>query len=182
MKKIYFLFLSLACLCSLTAFADSPCDNEMPMKPKTSCAVPCQKPCAKPCEKPCEKQVVKPCETKYPQTYKHCTSECFLCTNVNMNNLFRQMNLSETQICTAMKIQEKYELEVLSLNERIQCEEQKYESLNNNCSKWSERHKQKRLVKDLKKKRKEICKCYEKQFRAILSDSQWKAYKKYKKS
>lgn len=175
MKKIYFLFLSLACLCSLTSFAASPCDSEMSIQPKTSCAVPGQK--------PCQKQVTQPCETKCPQTYQNtCKSECFLCTNANMNNLFKQMNLSETQICTAMKIQEKYELEVLSINERIKCEEDKYASLNNNCSKWMDKHKQKRLIKDLKKKRKEICKCYEKQFRAILSDSQWKAYKKYKKA
>lgn len=179
MKKIYFVFLSIACLCSLSAFAESPCDSEMPLQPKTSCSVPCKKPC----EKPCQKQIAQPCEPKCPQTYKNpCSSECFLCTNVNSNSLFKQMGLSETQICTALKIQDKYALEVLSLNERIQCEEQKYASLNNKCSKWSERHKQKRLIKDLKKKRKEICKCYEKQFRAILSDSQWKSYKKYKKS
>jgi len=98
-----------------------------------------------------------------------------------MNNLFRQMGLSETQICTAMKIQDKYELEVLSLNERIQCEEQSLNSLKSNCAKNSQLRKQKRTIKDLKKKRKEICKCYEKQFKALLSDQQKRAYNKYKK-
>ena len=48
-------------------------------------------------------------------------------------------------------------------------------------AKRSQLRKQNRTIKDLKKKRKEICKCYEKEFKTILSDPQRKAYNKYKK-
>ena len=87
MKKVYLLLLSFAFLCSLSGFANSPCDSEMKMQPKTQTSVPCQKPCNKPCEKPSPQAYVKPC-----------SSECFLCTNKNMKTLFTQMRLSETQI------------------------------------------------------------------------------------
>ena len=183
MKKIQLLLLSLVCLCSLSAFADSPCTSQMQNYSKANAyPAPCKKPCQKASSTPSQKQAPESCEPKCPQTYKNpCPSECFLCTNAKMNTLFKQMGLSETQICTAMKIQDKYELEVLSLNERIQCEEQNLNSLKSNCAKNSSLRKQKRIIKDLKKKRKEICKCYEKQFKALLSDQQKRAYKKYKK-
>ncbi len=173
MKKIYLLILSLLCLSTLCSYAASPCDSEVGTYPKSGCN--CQKHkytqpktnCAKPCE-------------KTPQYSTPCTSG-FLCTRKNADTLFKCMNLSQTQICNAMKIQEKYEQEVLSLNERIQCEHSKYAQLSNNCAKGSEKRKQKRLIKNLEKKRKDICKCYEKQFEATLSDMQKKAYKKAKK-
>lgn len=162
MKKVYLLLLSFACLCSLSVLADSPCDSEMSVQPQKTCAAPC--------------------EPKCPETYvKPCSSECFLCTNKNMTQLFSQMNLSETQVCTAMKIQDKYELEVLSLNERIECEEANLCQLKKSCANRSEINKVKKTIKNLKKKRTEICKCYEKQFKALLSDQQKKAYNKYKK-
>lgn len=162
MKKVHLLLLSFVCLCSLSAFANSPCDSEMPMQPQQTCAAPCEPQC--------------------PQTYVNpCPSECFLCTNKNMSTLFSQMNLSETQICTAMKIQDKYALEVLSLNERLECEEANLCQLKQSCAKRSEINKVKKTIKNLKKKRKEICKCYEKQFKALLSEPQKKAYNKYKK-
>lgn len=174
MKKVYLLLLSFAFLCSLSSFANSPCDSEMKMQPKTQTSVPCQKPCQKSSKKPCEKPS--------PQAYvKPCSSECFLCTNKNMKTLFTQMRLSDTQICTAMKIQDKYELEVLSLNERLECEETNLCQLKQSCAKRSQINKVKKTIKNLKKKRKEICKCYEKQFKALLSDQQKKAYRKYKK-
>ena len=155
MKKLYVLFLSFICLCSLGCFADH----------NYSKTVPQQKNCPNPC----------------PQTYQQPTTECFLCTNKPAYTLFKQMNLSETQICTAMKIQDKYALEVLSLNERIKCEEEALCRLKANCAKNSEIRKQNKLIKKLKKDRKEICKCYEKQFKSILSDQQKHSYNKYKK-
>lgn len=172
MKKVYLLLLSFVCLGALVVYADSPCDSEMNAQPKAKCGCPVQKQhtCQKPCQKPC-----------LPACKQVCPSECFLCTNKNMDELFNCMNLSETQICTAMKIQDKYELEVLSLNERIQCEEQKVCALKKNCAKKSEIRKVNKTIKNLKKKRKEICKCYEKQFKALLSDPQKRAYNKYKK-
>ena len=143
MKKVYLLLLSFAFLCSLSGFANSPCDSEMKMQPKTQTSVPCQKPCQKPCNKPCEKPS--------PQAYvKPCSSECFLCTNKNMKTLFTQM---QANLC----------------------------QLKQSCAKRSQINKVKKTIKNLKKKRKEICKCYEKQFKALLSDQQKKAYRKYKK-
>ena len=47
---------------------------------------------------------------------------------------------SEAQICNAGKIQDKYEQEVLSLEERIQCENQKLCQLERNCAKKVEKH------------------------------------------
>lgn len=176
MKKLYLLFLSFICLCSLSAFADSPCDKEIKKVPSTNCQKPCTKqyqrtyqtPCKKPCEKPCPKAYTPSCNK-------------FLCTNADMNTLFKNMNLSSTQVCNAQKIQSKYEQEVLSLNERLQCEREKLCQQEQTCAKGSEIRKQKRLIKKLEKKKKEICKCYEKQFKATLSSMQQKAYRKYKK-
>lgn len=163
MKKLYLLFMSLVCLCSLSTYANSPCDAEMPSKPKTECRQPCRP---------------NPC----PQTYQtpSCTTG-FLCTNKDMNSVFRNMNLSESQICNAEKIQSKYAQEVLSINERIGCEKEKLCQMKSACAKWNETRKQKKLIKKLEKKRKEICKCYEKQFKATLSDMQRKQYNKNKK-
>jgi len=177
MKKVYLLLLSFACLSSLISYADSPCSSETGVQTKPKCGCPVHKQMQTPCVKPVQKSCQQPCKKTKPI----CPSECFLCTNKNMDDLFDCMNLSETQICTAMKIQDKYELEVLSLNERIQCEEKKICALKSSCAKKSEIRKVKRTIKDLKKKRKEICKCYEKQFKALLSDQQKRAYKKYKK-
>ena len=70
---------------------------------------------------------------------------------------------------------------MLSLTERIECENQKYCQMKENCAKASELRKQKRLIRKLEKKRKEICKCYEKEFKTTLSKDQQKAYNKYKK-
>ena len=166
MKTLYLLLLSFICLSSLTAFAQDDCCKKQ-MTPAA----------------PCEKQVQKPCETPCPQTsVTPCPDECFLCTNCKMNTLFRCMNLSSSQICNAHKIQEKYNQEVLSLNERLQCEKQKLCQLEKSCAKSSEIRKQKRLIKKLEKTKKEICKCYEQQFKATLSSQQIKAYNKNKKS
>lgn len=175
MKKFYLLILSLLCLCSLAAFAGSPCNQEQGYSKQyngSSCQKPCQKPTQNKCAQPCE--TPKTCDTPC----KSAQSECFLCTNKNMNSLFSAMNLSDSQICTAMKIQDKYQLEVLSMNERIQCEKQNLYSLKQKCTKGSELRKQKRTISRLEKDRKKICKCYEEQFKAILSDPQRKAYKK----
>ncbi len=184
MKKIYLLLLSFICLTAMSVYADSPCDSEMHTKQKA----PCQR-CKKyhknysasqtrttrTCKTPCKTLPPQP-EYSYEQT-----CDGFLCSAKDSNTLFKCMHLSETQICNAMKIQEKYEQEVLSLNERIQCENEKYYQLKSSCAKGSEVRKQKRLVKKLMKTKKDICKCYEKQFEATLSDMQRKAYRKAKK-
>lgn len=174
MKKLYLLFLSFICLCSLSAFADSPCDKEIKKVPSTNCQKPCTKQYQRTYQTPCQ----QPCQKTYTQP---CSCNKFLCTNADMNTLFKNMNLSSSQICNAEKIQSKYEQEVLSLNERIQCEREKLCKLEQTCAKGSELRKQKRLIKKLEKKKKEICECYEKQFKATLSSMQQKAYRKYKK-
>ena len=161
MKKIYVLLMSFACLSIANAFADSPCDSEMPKQQTRTIQ---QQNCDKPCEKPVQ-----------------CPSECFLCTGKNINDLFEEICLSETQACTALKIQEKYEVEVLSVNEQIECEGAKLNEMKSNCAKYSEIRKQKNVIKKLEKTKKEICKCYEKQFKSLLSDVQKKKYNKYKK-
>ncbi len=158
MKKFYLLFLSFICLCSSSVFADSPCDREMRTQPTQNC------------EKPCQKNNIPVNE-----------NSCFLCTNANMETLFCNMNLSETQICNAEKIQDKYEQEVLSISERIDCENAKYRQLKQACAKWNELHKQKSLIRKLEKKRKQICECYEKEFKTTLSRDQIRTYNKYAK-
>ena len=157
MKKLSILFLSFICLSSLSIFADSPCDKEVKNKQVMSYQKPCQK-----------------------QYTSQSTSNCFLCTDAKKNTLFKQMCLSDTQICNANKIQDKYEQEVLSLCERIDCEKVKYNQLKQACAKANELRKQKRLIKKLEKKKKEICNCYEKEFKTTLSKDQEKLYRKYK--
>jgi hypothetical protein len=164
MKKLNVFLLSFICLCSLNVLAEE--NNYQYQKQEM------QKQCVKPC--PIEK-------TTCPQTMERPRSECFLCTEKNMCALFSQMRLSNTQICTAQKIQDKYELEVLSINDRIECEKETLCRMEANCSKTSEIRKQKSLIKKLKKERKKICKCYEDQFKSILSSDQKRSYNKYKK-
>ena len=126
MKKINLLILSLLCLCSLTAFAthDNCCkkQNQIPK-----------------CEKPC------------PQKHTSLSDECFLCTDKDMESVFCGMNLSDSQICNAQKIQEKYEQEVYSLDERLDCERDKLEELEENCASNSEIRRQKNIIKELEK-------------------------------
>ena len=165
MKKINLLILTLFCSISLCAFADNNCNT------------PCPKPCDKPA--PCSTPAPAPCEKK--MYTRPCPTETFLCTNKDKDCLFETAGLSETQICTANKIQDKYELEVLSINERIKCEEENLNTLKRNCAKSSDIRKQKNVIKDLKEERREICKCYENQFKDILSSEQWRAYKNAKK-
>ena len=155
MKKLNVLFMSFICLCTLSAFADNNFEYS--------------------------NSQTKNCQQECPQTMQRPRSECFLCTNKNMCTLFTQMKLSNTQICAAEKIQDKYDLEVYSLNDRIKCEEEKLCKMEAKCCKASEIRKQKKSIKKLKNERKKICKCYEEQFMSILSSDQQKSYKKYKK-
>jgi len=171
MKKFSLLLLSLVCFCSLSTFAthDSCCEHNKQVykSAKKNCEKPHKKSCVKKQENNCE----KPCPVKS-------INSCFLCKDVDKNTLFSQMNLSETQICTANKIHDKYEQEIYSLQERIICEHQKLDRLKADCAKKSEQRKQKRVIKKLEKKKKEICKCYEKQFLSIVSNEQKKVYKR----
>ena len=179
MRKLNLLLMSFLCLCSLGAYATSHCDKTIPRGAHYSYVTPTQKTCQKPCTKV---EPIKPCQPKCPQTYSNpCKSECFLCTNTNMMNLFKQMNLSETQICNAMKLQDKYEQEVYSLNERLECENANLCQLKQKCNKGRDYRETKKTIKELKKTRKEICKCYEDQFKSTLSADQKRAYRKYKK-
>lgn len=148
-KKLFLLILSLICLCSLCVFAAS---NDCDKKPK--------------CDKPCSK------------SFEQCLTECFLCTEKPMAKAFEGMNLSGSQICNAKKLQEKYEVEVLSIEEKIQCEEEKLNELKEKCSSNSAIRKQKRHIKELKKTRKKICDCYQKEFKAALSNDQRHRYNK----
>ncbi len=159
MKKYYLLLLAFICLCSLSVKADTPCCPEQ-SKPMPTCEKPCETRCPQPCVPTCDK---------------------FLCTKVNLEHLGKCMNLSEAQLCNAHKIQEKYDQEVYSMKERIQCEKQKLCQLEKTCAKGSEIRKQKRLIKQLEKEVKKICDCYEKQFKATLSNQQIKEYNKHRK-
>ena len=160
MKKFYVLLMTFACLNVCNVFADSPCDKNMPQQTKTMQQQNCE----------------KPCDAPLP-----CRSECFLCTNKNTEDLVNEVGLSDTQVCTTMKLQEKYEQEVLSINEQIECESARLNELKANCAKYSDIRKQKHTIKKLKKAKKEICECYEKQFKALLSNEQKNRYNKYKK-
>ena len=162
MKKFYVLLMSFACLSISNVFADSPCDSEMPKHQHTKTMQ--QQNCERPCDAPVP-----------------CPSECFLCTNKKIEDLIDEVGLSETQACATMKLQEKYDQEVLSVNEQIECECARLNELKANCAKYSEIRKQKNTIKKLKKTKKEICECYEKQFKALLSNAQKDKYKKFKK-
>lgn len=175
MKRLSIFFLSFVCLSSLSVFADSPCDKEMQKKTYQMNKTIPQKKTYQYYYKTQQPNCKKECDT--PKS----TCNYFLCTNADMNTLFENMCLSDTQICNAEKINDKYNQEVLSLTERIECENQKYCKMKENCAKNGELRKQKRLIRKLEKKRKEICKCYEKEFKTTLSKDQQKAYKKYKK-
>ena len=105
----------------------------------------------------------------------------FLCTDKDMESVFCGMNLSDSQICNAQKIQEKYEQEVYSLDERLDCERDKLEELEENCASNSEIRRQKNIIKELEKTKKKICKCYEDQFKAMLSSDQERIFNKNKK-
>ncbi len=161
MKKINLLIIALFCCLSMNAFAEDGC--------KTPCPAP--SPCEKPKPEPCEKKMYS----------RPCPVETFLCTEKAKDCLFDAANLSESQLCAANKIQDKYELEVLSLNERIKCEQERLNSLKRSCASKSEMRKQKKIIEELKNDRKDICKCYEAQFRDMLSSEQWSAYKNAKK-
>lgn len=165
MKKVYLLLLSFMCLCTLSAFAghDGCCPEKKPCKPA------CEKPCEKQCEKPCP----QPCMTPM--------SDTFLCTCANLDEIAQCLNLSDSQLCNAHKIQEKYDQEVYSFNDRIQCEEEKLTQLEDECASYMETRKQKDAIKKYKKERNKICDCYEKQFKATLSKEQIKEYNKIKK-
>ncbi|MBQ9245101.1 hypothetical protein IJ182_02410 [bacterium] len=165
MKKIGLLFLSITVLSTMNVFAASNC-NDCPSK-KQAYSAPYQKPCEKPCEK---KMYTRPCPV-----------DTFLCTGKDKDKMYKCLNLTDTQICTADKINDKYEIEVLSLNEKIKCENKRLYDLKQTCYDKKEYRKIKRNLKNLKKERKEICKCYEKQFKAILSNQQIREYRKYKK-
>ena len=151
MKKVGLLVLAIIVLCSLYAFAASD-----------EC-----------CDKKNNEQKI---ETKCPQTGVNCLDECFLCTEKNMKSVFSGMNLSSAQICNARKIQEKYELEIYSLEEKIQCEREKLTELKENCSSKFELNKQRRVIKNLEKTKQKICNCYQEEFKATLSKDQEKIY------
>ena len=116
-----------------------------------------------------------------PQTYETSTCNKFLCTNSEMEDIFHETGLSDSQICTARKLQEKYELETLSVNDRLQYEENVLNEYLATCANNSDIREQKRKIKNLKKTRNDICKCYEKQFKVMLSTPQRKAYNKYRR-
>lgn len=171
MKKLSILLLSFFCLCSLNAYAThNGCCHNNNTPVKKSCETPCQKPAENVCEKPCP----QPCKTP-------CSTDRFLCTKVNLDTLAKCINLSSSQLCNAHKIHEKYEQEVYSYNDRIQCEKQKLCEMEKTCTNKSDIRKQKRNIKNYENEKKKICKCYEKQFKATLSKDQIRQYNKAKK-
>jgi hypothetical protein len=91
MKKFCLLITALFCCVSMNTFAE---DN---------CNAPCPKPA------PCETPKPAPCEKK--MYTRPCPVETFLCTGKSKDCLFDASNLSESQLCTANKIQDKYEVE-----------------------------------------------------------------------
>ena len=119
-------------------------------------------------------------ESTCPQTRE--TNKCnkFLCTDSDMETIFDEIGLSDSQICTTMKIQEKYEQETISVNDRLLYEENVLNEYIATCADNRDKRNQKKKIKNLKKTRDEICKCYEQQFKTILSKGQKSAYSKYK--
>lgn len=113
-----------------------------------------------------------------PQTNTTNVCDKFLCTNTDMEKVFDETGLSDSQICTARKLQEKYEQETLSVRDRLLYEENVLNEYNATCADKSDIRAQKKKIKKLNKTHKEICKCYDKQFKVMLSDAQRKAYNK----
>lgn len=120
-------------------------------------------------------------EKACPQAYETNSCNNFLCTNSDIETIFRETGLSDSQICTARKLQEKYEQETLSVNDRLQYEENVLNEYEATCANRSDIRAQRRKINNLKKTRNDICKCYEKQFKIMLSSAQKREYRKYKK-
>ena len=120
-------------------------------------------------------------KTQCPQTYETNPCDKYLCTNSDIETIFRETGLSDSQICTTRKLQEKYEQETLSVNDRLQYEENVLNEYYATGASRCEIRAQKRKINDLKKTRNDICKGYEKQFKVILSDAQRREYRKYRK-
>ena len=156
MKKFYVVLFSIMCFTTVNVLADAPCTSE-------------------------EEWIAAQNGCEAEERTPVCNSECFLCTDKNYDCLFQELGLDDIQRCSAMKIQEKYEQETLSINEAIQCEKDKLKQMKAGCCKYFDLKKQKRVIKNLKNERQKICDCYEKQFKMILSDNQRSAYNKYKK-
>ena len=148
MKKTVFLICLLFCFISLVAIADSK-DN----KKSTLQRVP-----------------IESCQDN---------QECnFLCWCIKKCELYKALNMSDSQKCRADKIQNNYEFDTLTLREKIKCEEETLSKLIQKCACESEIKAQKKIIKVLKKELKETCKCYSKEFEDLLSDKQEKQYKK----
>lgn len=118
------------------------------------------------------------CAPECPQALKSDKCSRFLCTDSEIEDVFNRTGLSAQQVCSASKLQEKYAQETLSINERINYEENILNEMKSSCSKNSEIREQKKKINNLEKKRKQICRCYENQFKTMLSPQQWKKYKK----
>ena len=152
MKKTGIFILCAILIASMQAFADN---------------------CSKDCDNTCPKEV-EMCPNNDLNN-----NNCFLCTNSDMEIVFKETGLSDSQICTARKLQEKYEQETLSVNDRLEYEENVLNEYNATCANKSDIRSQKKKINDLKKTKNDICKCYQKQFKVMLSDAQRKEYKKY---
>ncbi len=149
MKKLLAFIYCLFCFVSLMAFADC-CDD----KHKTVF----------------ENTPIETCKDN---------PDCnFLCYCIKKCDLYKKLCMSETQKCRADKIQYNYEFDTLSIREKIKCEEEALSILKKKCACESEVKAQKKKIKALKKDLKKTCKCYDKDFQAMLSESQTKQYKK----
>lgn len=188
MKKFYSVIMTFLCLAGSAVFAAAPCDSEQGYNQN---AMPCVKPASQPytaknCSKPCpvkKKDLCeKPCPNGCPdEVTPVCTGDNFLCTGKDKHSLYQCLKLSATQVCTAEKINDKYQLEVLSLNERLNCEYRKKAEMKQKCASRKDLRASRKVINDLKKERRKICECYEKEFKNILSEQQIKSYKKFKK-
>ena len=149
MKKLVLSIFCLFCIASLNAFAD------------------------------CSRQSVVVPVSKTPLETCQDNQECnFLCWCLKKCDLYKSLGLSKTQICRADKIQDNYEFDTLSLREKLKCEEETLSNLLKRCACDKEVKAQKKKIKALKKDLKKTCKCYSDEFKALLSDSQTKQYKK----
>ena len=149
MKKFYAIICCLLCFISMSAFADCCSDKTKTIFENT------------------------PMETC--QNNPECN---FLCYCIKKCDLYKKLCMSETQKCRADKIQANYEFDTLSIREKIKCEEEVLSALMKKCACESEIKAQKKIIKALKKDLKKTCKCYDKEFKAMLSERQTKQYKK----
>lgn len=168
MNKIFFSFLSLALLSSIS-FADCSCQ-------KPNCD--CQKDKLCPIEKQSCDNVKKSCDKCSIEDDEYCVfNQCFF--DKQFKKMKKALCLDNQQECAINELYKnfKYDMEVLHSKYRVQKNKLlEMIACNNDCYK-----DQIEVVKDIKKDAKERCKCFKRDVKAQLCKSQYGDFRKFQR-